>query len=620
MKEKTKIAGNDKKQTAPQYGMWSNTVFMLLKAWGCAKSVIVLCLLEAGLAVAANLVRLYVTPTVLNAVETAAPLGVLIRLILLFTAALITVDALSAYLKQNALYGRVTVRSGLSSEIHDKLCLTSYPNTEKQDFLKRLDKAYTSVGSNSQATEAIWSTLTDLLQNIAGFVIYLALLSSLDPILAAVTALTAITGYLAGKRINGWEYRHREEAAEYSQKMRYIDSQAGNYSAAKDIRLFGMKPWITDLYNGVLKLYREYRLRAEKVYILADIIDLVLAFVRNGIAYAYLIAMTLKLDLGASQFLLYFTAVGGFSAWIGGILSGLTTLHRQSLDISTVREYLESDEEFQFEGGKALKPDPAQPYEIELKNVSFCYPGAERDTLKGINLLIRNGEKLAVVGLNGAGKTTLIKLICGFLNPTEGCVLLNGRDVRELNRRDYYLHFAAVFQQFSLLAASVASNVAQRKEGYDLERVKSCIEKAGLTKKIETLPDGYLTMLGKEVYEDAPELSGGELQRLMLARALYKNAPIVILDEPTAALDPIAESDLYQKYSNLTGGRTSVYISHRLASTRFCDRIVLIEDGKIAEEGTHGELLLKGGHYAGLYEIQSRYYRKEEENEQRQEK
>ncbi|MDE6845138.1 MAG: ABC transporter ATP-binding protein/permease, partial [Lachnospiraceae bacterium] len=208
------------------------------------------------------------------------------------------------------------------------------------------------------------------------------------------------------------------------------------------------------------------------------------------------------------------------------------------------------------------------------------------------------------------------KLICGFLDPTGGRVLLDGQDIRNYNRADYYTMFSAVFQDFSLLAGTIAVNVAQNNVGIDMERVRECIEKAGLRAKVESLADGYETYLNREVYEGATLLSGGETQCLMLARALYKNAPFIILDEPTAALDPIAESEMYQKYHEVTGGRSSIYISHRLASTRFCDRIILIDNAGILEEGTHEELLRLGGRYAGLYDVQSKYYREgDDENE-----
>lgn len=249
------------------------------------------------------------------------------------------------------------------------------------------------------------------------------------------------------------------------------------------------------------------------------------------------------------------------------------------------------------------------PCEIKLENVRYRYPGAEKDTIKGLDLTIHAGEKLAIVGLNGAGKTTLVKLICGFLDPTEGRVLFNGKDVRTLNRRDYYALFSAVFQRFSLLESSIIENIAQRIDGIDERRAWDCAEKAGLTEKIRSLPKGMYTHFGRSVYEDGAELSGGETQRLMLARALYKDGPIIALDEPTAALDPIAENDIYQKYSSMTQGRTSLFISHRLASTRFCDRIIMLKDGCISEAGTHDELMRRGGEYAKLFAVQSKYYR-----------
>ena len=221
--------------------------------------------------------------------------------------------------------------------------------------------------------------------------------------------------------------------------------------------------------------------------------------------------------------------------------------------------------------------------------------------------------------MNGAGKTTLVKLICGFYDPTEGRVLLNGKDIREYNRRDYYTLFSAVFQEFSVLPATIAANVAQTETDIDYSRVADCLERAGLTQKISSLPNGVESLLNRDIYEDAVDLSGGEMQRLMLARALYKDSPVILLDEPTAALDPISERELYEKYNEMTHGRSSVYISHRLASTRFCDRIILVENKGIAEQGTHSELLAKGGRYAELFGVQSKYYRKGDECDEKTE-
>ena len=586
----------------PRYNMWQNSAYMIHRAWKVRKSVLVLCLLLAVLAVATNLTELFIAPVILQKVETAVPLPELLSTILIFAGILIGLAALTAYVSQNTLFGRIEIRFSFVRQAGYKQGTTSFPNTEDTNILKKLDKATTTLSDNSQASEAIWNTLTDLLKNISGFLIYLFLMSSFDKLLLTVVSATTVMGYFINKYIYEWSYRHREEEAEYSKHLNYISQKAEETALAKDIRIFGMRSWLEDIYSSTRRLYQAFIVRREKTYLLANILDVLLSFLRNGIAYLYLITITINKGLPASLFLLYFSAVNGFTAWIMGILEGFSTLHRQSLDLSVVREYFAIPEPFLFEKGEPLQTDKNIPYELRLNHVSFRYPHAKKDTLHNVNLTIYPGEKLAIVGLNGAGKTTLVKLLCGFYDPTEGEVLLNGVDIRQYNREDYYALFSAVFQQFSVLDATLAENVAQTATDIDYQKVADCIAKAGLTAKEQT-------HIGRQVYEDGVELSGGQMQRLMLARALYKDAPVIVLDEPTAALDPIAENDIYLKYNEMTEGRTSVFISHRLASTRFCDRIIFLADGSIAEEGTHESLMEQNRQYAKLFHIQSKYYR-----------
>ena len=614
MKVKTKI----EKSPKPKYNMAQNSWYMIKLAWTSGeKKVIVLSVLSALLAVALNLINLYVSPTILSVVERKASVTELIVTIVVFVAALMLVSAASSYVNTNTLYGRISTRCEIIAQLQKKAATTSYPNLFDEKFKKLKMKAQEAIGSNRAATEAIWTTLTELATNLIGFVFYVILMSSVQPLLLVIILATTVISYFVGNYVNEWGYRHREEEAEMANQIYYLDRRVSDFSAAKDIRIFGLRPWLNEVYNKVVATYTAFHQKAQGVYIWARIVDLVLTFLRNAIAYAYLIGLVIGNGISVSDFLLFFSAVGGFTAWVTGILGGFNTLHKQSLDISTVLECLEYPEPFKFEDGEHIEAEANRLYEIRLENVSYRYPGADKDTLTNINLTLHPGEKLAVVGLNGAGKTTLIKMICGFLDPTEGRVLLDGKDIRDYNRRDYYKMFSAVFQTFSLLAGTIATNVAQDSVGIDMDRVKECVDKAGLRKKVESLKDGYETYLNRKVFEDAMLLSGGETQRLMLARALYKDAPFIVLDEPTAALDPIAESEMYQKYNEMTSGKSSIYISHRLASTRFCDRIIMIADGGIGEEGTHEELLKAGGKYAELFEIQSKYYKEGEvENEE----
>ena len=593
----------------PVYGMVSNCAVMLRRAWRDRKSVLVIALGIILCGVGANLLELFAAPAVLDAISRGAGPGALIQRVLWFTLALMAVHALRGYLDENAMFGRLHVRIGLAVDIHTAFCRTSYPHTEDPDYIKQAKKSQRSTNQPSCSAQAVWETLTGLAANGISFVIYLLLLARVGPGMAALCIALSAAGYFAGTHIRAWRYRHREEEGELFHKTDYCINRARDIQLAKDIRIFGLASWLTELYDKYTRLFQDFYAKCQLYCLWADLLDVVLAFLRNGAAYGWLLLLALRGELSAAEFVLYFTAVSSFTQWVTGIFTGLGTLHRQSLDLSALREYLETPEPFRFEDGKPLAVEPDHLYTFELRDVSFRYPGAEKDTISHLNLTLRPGEKLAVVGKNGAGKTTLIKLLCGFCDPTGGQVLLDGEDIRQYNRRDYYRLFSAVFQQFSMLAGTVAENVAQTGgESIDRPRMWDCLARAGVADKIRTLPRQEDTHLGRDVYLDGIDLSGGQLQRLMLARALYKNAPVVVLDEPTAALDPLAESDLYRRYHELTGNRTSIYISHRLASTRFCDRVLLLEDGAIAEAGTHEALLALGGRYAQLFDIQSKYY------------
>lgn len=264
-----------------------------------------------------------------------------------------------------------------------------------------------------------------------------------------------------------------------------------------------------------------------------------------------------------------------------------------------------------YQGSLTTEKRSDRQYDVEFKDVSFKYPAAERWALRHVNIKFKVGTRLAVVGENGSGKTTFIKLLCRLYGPQEGEILLNGIDIKKYNPKDYMGVFSVVFQDYFLLSQPLGENVACAKE-YDRALAEKCLRDAGFGERLDSLPNGLDTYVYKEYEQDGVQFSGGEAQKIAIARALYKNAPFIILDEPTAALDPIAEADIYSQFDEITGDKTAIYISHRLSSCRFCDEIAVFDDGKIVELGTHDGLLASNGKYKALWEAQAGYYAEDE--------
>lgn len=487
-----------------------------------------------------------------------------------------------------------------------------YLLTEKEESKKLYWKAvsYMTNGDWSALYKMSYGTL-ELVKNGLRFLLYSTVLGYLSPWMVVFLLLLSLAQYgISLVKIRRLE-QFRDEDAELFRKRNYICySLMGNPAAAKDIRLFSMKPWLQKEKEELLEKTKHLENKRKRIQQRYWQWGNLLSLGRDLFAYAYLLHQAGEGTIKAGEFVLYFGAISGFSIFLNTMMESIANLRSGNKDINVVRAYLKLPEESLEQGSKRIS-DLKQPVSFEFQKVSFRYPGMDDWVFRDLNLTICSGERLAIVGLNGTGKTTLVKLLCGLCEPEEGEIRINGILMREFSKKELYQLFSVVFQEPFLLPFSIGENLALSRE-YEEERAWQALEEAELAKEWKQKGITLEQYFGKDINDQGIELSGGQKQRFLLARALYKDAPVLILDEPTAALDPIAESRIYEQYAALSQEKTAVFISHRLASTRFSERILLLGEQRVLEEGSHEELMRKNGVYAKLFRVQSRYYEKEQ--------
>lgn len=468
---------------------------------------------------------------------------------------------------------------------------------------------------NGHGFEAYMRELVRLMTNLGGFLLYAFVIGSRSlPLLVLIllsAVLTAGASLLAKRREAGLEKENDSNRA----ALAYLRKITVDTVNGKDIRLYRMDRWLLGAFEKAIDRFTRLRGKGRAAYMAAGLFGKGLSFLKNLLIYGFLILQMAQGRMTVAAFLIYTGLTSGFDSWLTACFSALQEFFRQDITIAKFRAFEDAVAAGKRgKWGDAVPERAGQAHEIRLEQVCFRYPGSETDTIHNLNLTIRSGERLALVGANGAGKTTLVKLLCGLYRPDSGRILLDGQELGELSEEACFREFSVVFQDVFTFSFSLMENVScAREEATDMDRLRDSLTRAGLMEKVNGLEQGVHTPLNRDLGENGVSLSGGELQKLMLARSLYKGAPVVILDEPTAALDPIAEGEMYEKYDELLQGRTGVFISHRLSSTRFCDRIVFLENGRMVEEGTHEELMKNGGAYANMFSVQAQYYREGEE-------
>ncbi|RHA17676.1 ABC transporter ATP-binding protein [Eubacterium ventriosum] len=564
-----------------------------------------------------TLLNSYAPKYVLSFIEDDLPFNTIIMYTVIICLIMMILDVISTTCYNSFEFEYRKTEGYVEKKRMDKLFHTDFKNMESPDFLDYAQRAKTALNRGkgfhgvlyqsrnfiAQGTLMILSAALIGIQNLLMMIIFIVISFGIVKISSFFTKRDKI--------------KFSDAMAPTWRKMNYLESTTKNFDFAKDIRLFNMSNAFFNQLSGVNETYKELNRKHHNRMVLWEVSLGSVLIVQKILMYTWLVYNVVTGAYQISDFVLYVGLVSTFHASVGYVNWIYSDMITNSLMINDYRNFVDwkEDRETADEKDGHITEINLDKFEFRFENVSFKYPGHDNYVLKNVNLTIKNGAKLAVVGVNGAGKTTFIKLMMKLYEPSEGRILLNDVDIKEYNREEYFKLFSPVFQNVECFAMPIYQNISFAEEDKtDMNKINEVLEQSGLSEKINSYEKGIHTNLLKIFDKEGIDLSGGEKQRLAMARALYKDGKVVILDEPTAALDALAEDRMYREFENMIYGKTAVFISHRLGSTRFCDKIAMFEDGTIVEEGTHEELMAKNGKYAYMFGIQSQYYDEKQKN------
>lgn len=592
-----------------RYSVFDNSRYMLNEVNKIDKQTIPLMLIYALPAAIAPLMSTVLLKMLLNIFETGGKLNRIFISVGIFVVLSATANITRDYIENRLTLKADKVRFSFQSKILMHSMQIPYESIESREKRKMLEKAQEAVAYINRGIAASVQQYKKLFYDFIGVFSACAIFFFVDFKISVLLLIVGICTFYIFARLADSEKEYADKVLPIRKKTQYFTlNKPTEIKAAKDIRIFGISSWFSPMLDILIGDRADIASHFFKAFTKYRFLEMLLILIREGATMYFLISGVLNNKISVSDFAFYFGILNAFSVWIKGIALDFQDIKKDSLICSDLRVFMEL-ETIEEDNKPAVPIDTSKPCTIEFKNVSFSY-NKKDSVIKNISFKVNGGEKLAIVGENGAGKTTCMKLMSGLYSPDEGEILINGIRTEDMPEKQHFSLFSAVFQDAFSLSASIGENISLSGDTAD-DRVSAALKKAGLYDKICNLENGANTMLDKELNKDGIDLSGGEMQKMFLARALYKDAPVIILDEPTAALDPIAENDLYIKFNDLTKNKTAFYISHRLSSTRFCDRILYLKDGQIAESGTHEELVALKGEYFRMYEMQSYYYRDE---------
>ena len=593
--------------------VWKGLCLYIRYIWKEKKSIYLMGILFFPAYILSNYLQVYLPKMVIMELEekrTITHFGISIMGLSFF---LILCIFIKVKMLSRIKYSNRFINQRMQNEYSQKLFYVDYKYLEDQEFLTVRDKVKESLFGGSVGDEWERAKLADFMETLVtlaavtgNVVLYAYHLCKLSYWMLAIFLIAPFIMVLTQKTVMKNERDNAVKASGVWQKLDYVIRKTEDFSMAKDVRMYQMDVWLSGLLEKLCKKRLEYKAKELKPRCALSVISTLVFGVYHAGLFAAILAGLWNGNINVAD-VVFYAGMGPALYFLmeEDFLNNIRRLFQLSVEFKRFREYTDYGENT----GKTDIPVNRKTPVIEFQHVSFTYPGSDREVLKDINLVVEKGEKIAIVGVNGAGKTTLMKLTCGLLLPASGRILLDGKDMAQMEPEERYSWFSCAFQDIQFLPLSIKENISMLIEDADNLKIWDCLKQAGIKDEVGSLPLRLDTMMEKTLNKNAVDFSGGQKQKLILARALYRDAGVLVLDEPTAALDALAENDIYEKYARFTKDKTSFFVSHRLSSTRFCDRILLIDGGNIAEEGTHEELLAAGGLYAGMFEMQSKYYK-----------
>lgn len=497
----------------------------------------------------------------------------------------------------------------LHEDIQEISMVMPFPMIEDPHTLNRIKMAEACISQ----TKTIVETFCRCISATVLLTGYAVMIARLNLMVLLVFVVCVILNILVMKQAAKYEIENREMRADIERKKGYLFLTMHDYRFGKELRLFNLVDILTSKFNKQKTDKYMLNTAIEKQMTISNGIEGGLSFICELTIYLFLLFVFFNQGLAVDDFILYTGMAASFHLIAKGLIGDLAILFSLNASISDYREFVVSNTKFidRKEEIERQKGAEKNCHEIVFQNVFFRYPGAEQDVLKGLNFTIQSGTHVSIVGINGAGKSTIVKLICRLYQPDSGKILLNNKDIWDYTMQEYMEKIAAVFQESKLFACSIAENICFQKT-IDKQRMWKALRMVGMEEKIRGLKNQENSNALKYLYDDGVEFSGGEVQRLCIARAVYKQSDILLLDEPTAALDALAEQSIYESFSQLSKDKTTVFISHRLNSNRFCDKVLYLENGQIISQGTHDELMQKCESYHSLFMMQAQYYQNRE--------